>query len=148
MIAVLQRVSEARVTVSAETLGRIGPGLVVFLGVLADDGAADSEFLVDKISTFRIFGDREGKMNLSLEEVNGSVLVISQFTLCADWRKGRRPSFMRAAAPATGEALYEDFIRRLEARGFEVRRGRFGARMEVHLVNDGPVTFVLDSKLK
>lgn len=145
MIAVLQRVSRAAVRVEDRICGEIGRGLVILLGVLATDQSSDGRFLAEKIAGFRIFSDADGKMNLSIRDVAGSALVISQFTLCGDWRKGRRPSFVKAADPAAGRELYEDFIRQLTAQAIPVSTGEFGAMMQVELVNDGPVTFVLDS---
>jgi D-tyrosyl-tRNA(Tyr) deacylase len=145
LIALLQRVSEARVTVESKTVGQIGPGLVIFLGVDQGDTSKEVEFLVQKISGFRIFNDSEEKMNRSIRDVNGSALVISQFTLCADWRKGRRPSFVKAADPETGKTLYHQFIARLKDCHIPVETGQFGAMMKVQLINDGPVTFVLDT---
>ncbi len=148
MIAVLQRVSSGSVTVDGTDVGTIGVGLVVFLGVMAEDEEADSEFLAQKIAGFRIFNDDQKKMNRSILEIKGEALVVSQFTLCANWRKGRRPSFVHAAPPEKGERLYLNFVRQLQARGLSVATGVFGAMMEVKLVNDGPVTFVLDSQQK
>ncbi|MFQ6612762.1 MAG: D-aminoacyl-tRNA deacylase [Fidelibacterota bacterium] len=145
MIALLQRVLEARVSVEEVTIGKIGPGLVIFLGVEKGDSEKESEFLVQKITGFRIFNDSDGKMNRSIQDVGGSALVISQFTLCGDWRKGRRPSFINAADPALGEELYNAFIAGLEENDIPVQSGQFGAMMAVTLVNDGPVTFVLDT---
>lgn len=145
MIALLQRVLEARVSVEEVTIGKIGPGLVIFLGVEKGDSEKESEFLVQKITGFRIFNDSDGKMNRSIQDVGGSALVISQFTLCGDWRKGRRPSFINAADPALGEKLYNAFIAGLEENDIPVQSGQFGAMMAVTLVNDGPVTFVLDT---
>ncbi|NOZ03629.1 MAG: D-tyrosyl-tRNA(Tyr) deacylase [FCB group bacterium] len=146
MIAVLQRVTDGKVTVGGKVTGAIGLGLVIFLGVMREDDETDSEFLAEKIAGFRIFNDDARKMNRSIRDVNGSALVVSQFTLCGDWRKGRRPSFVNAAPPETGRALYEDFMRRLADKGVPVQKGEFGAMMKVSLVNDGPVTFVLDSR--
>ncbi|UCH62235.1 MAG: D-tyrosyl-tRNA(Tyr) deacylase [Fidelibacterota bacterium] len=146
MIAVLQRVSKAQVTIDGQVTGSIGQGLVVLLGVHRDDTEADSTFLVEKTANMRIFGDAAGKMNLSLLDVGGSALAVSQFTLVGDWRKGRRPSYINAAAPEEGERLYEHFMDGLQERNIHVESGRFGAMMQVQLVNDGPVTFVLDSK--
>ncbi|MCH7496895.1 MAG: D-tyrosyl-tRNA(Tyr) deacylase [Candidatus Marinimicrobia bacterium] len=146
MIAVLQRVSRARVFVHGEVTGAIDLGLVILLGVHRDDSEEDSSYLVEKTAMLRIFADDADKMNLSLLDVGGGALVVSQFTLLGNWRKGRRPSFTRAAPPDTGERLYRHYIDSLAARGVPVSSGRFGARMEVELVNDGPVTFVLDSK--
>jgi len=148
MIAVIQRVSESKVVVDNKTVGEIGPGLMILLGVFDDDSGTDGEFLAGKIAGLRIFNDENGKMNLSIRDVGGAALVVSQFTLCGDWRKGRRPSYIHAAAPADGERLYEDFIARLRNYSLPVESGQFGAVMQVKLVNDGPVTFVLDSKLK
>ncbi|MBP9005079.1 MAG: D-tyrosyl-tRNA(Tyr) deacylase [Candidatus Marinimicrobia bacterium] len=148
MIAVIQRVSQAYVTVENKIVGRIGPGLVILLGVFQNDGDADAAFLADKIAGLRIFGDEQQKMNLSIKDVGGAALVISQFTLCGDWRKGRRPSFISAADPETGRRLYEKFIADLKIAGVPTEQGIFGAMMAVSLVNDGPVTFVLDSKLR
>jgi len=146
MIAVLQRVTSASVTIDDQVIGSIGQGLVVLLGVHRDDTEADSTFLVEKAANLRIFSDDAGKMNLSLLDVGGSALAVSQFTLVGDWRKGRRPSYINAAAPEEGELLYEHFIDGLRERDIPVASGRFGAMMQVQLVNDGPVTFVLDSK--
>ncbi len=146
MIAVLQRVSRASVTVDGRVSGSIGSGLVVLLGVHRTDIESDAKFLVEKSVNLRIFSDSAGKMNLSLLDTGGSALVISQFTLVGDWRKGRRPSFIGAAPPEQGERLYEHFIAGLREQGVSVETGVFGAMMDVELVNDGPVTFVLDSK--
>ncbi|HOO13533.1 MAG TPA: D-aminoacyl-tRNA deacylase [Candidatus Marinimicrobia bacterium] len=148
MIAVIQRVSQAHVTVEGKIVSRIGQGLVILLGVFQNDGDADAAFLADKIAGLRIFGDEHQKMNLSIKDVGGAALVISQFTLCGDWRKGRRPSFISAADPQTGRRLYEKFIAELKIAGVPTEQGVFGAMMAVSLVNDGPVTFVLDSKLR
>jgi D-tyrosyl-tRNA(Tyr) deacylase len=146
MIAVLQRVTEAHISIDDEIVDKIGSGLLILLGVVDDDTEEDGRFLSEKIAGFRIFADAQGKMNLSIKDVGGSALVVSQFTLCGDWRKGRRPSFIHAAPPTKGEALYKDFLQRLQDKGILVGSGQFGAMMKVHLVNDGPVTFVLDSK--
>ena len=146
MIAVLQRVSRAGVTIEGRVTGSITSGLVVLLGVHKTDTETDVKFLVEKSANLRIFSDSVGKMNLSLLDTGGSALVISQFTLVGDWRKGRRPSFIGAAPPEQGERLYEHFIAGLRGQGVSVQTGVFGATMEVELVNDGPVTFVLDSK--
>jgi D-tyrosyl-tRNA(Tyr) deacylase len=150
MIAVLQRVSRAQVTVEAaeggsEVSGAIGLGLLVLLGVGHDDGDEEAALLGEKSALLRIFEDDEGKMNRSVIDVGGSALVVSQFTLLADCRKGRRPSFIEAAEPLRAERLYEVFCRDLEGHGVPVERGRFGAHMEVSLVNDGPVTILLDT---
>ena len=146
MIAVLQRVSEGKVTVEDCVIGEIETGLVILLGVAQGDTEADAEFLADRIAGFRIFNDDEGKMNRSIRDVNGEALVISQFTLAGDWRKGRRPSFTSAAPPEEGERLYEYFCAQLCALEVSVQTGEFGAMMDVSLINDGPVTFVMDSR--
>jgi D-tyrosyl-tRNA(Tyr) deacylase len=146
MRAVVQRVAGARVRVGDRTVGEIGRGLVVLLGVADDDAAADVQYMVSKVRDLRIFDDDAGKMNRSVVEASGGVLVVSQFTLCGDVRKGRRPSFDSAAPPALARALYEDVVRDLRAAGVHVATGEFQARMAVELVNDGPVTILLDSK--
>ena len=145
MRAVIQRVTEASVRVDSQEIARIGPGLVVLLGVGAQDAEADAEYMASKISGLRIFDDGQGNMNLSVMDVGGAVLVISQFTLYGDCRKGRRPSFTRAAEPEKAQALYETVMERLRASGIAVQPGRFQAAMRVSLVNDGPVTIQLDS---
>ena len=147
MIALLQRVSEAKVTVDDKIAGEIGSGLLIFLGVFQNDAQEDTKFLTNKIVHLRIFDDDAGKMNRSLLDVEGAVLVVSQFTLCADTKKGRRPSFIKAAQPKLGEKIYNNFIQDLNKRGVSVATGIFGAMMDVQLVNDGPVTFLLDSKI-
>ena len=145
MRAVIQRVSRAEVRVAGEPLGRIGPGLCVFLGIGKADGQANVDQLADKIKNLRIFEDKNGKMNLSVEEVREEVLVVSQFTLYGDCRKGNRPSFSNAAPPDQAEKLYEYFVRRLRGAGLTVATGQFKARMDVTLINDGPVTFIVES---
>ncbi|NLW56011.1 MAG: D-tyrosyl-tRNA(Tyr) deacylase [Firmicutes bacterium] len=145
MRALIQRVSFARVAVGEETTGEIGQGLLIFLGVKTGDEEAALAYLVEKIINLRIFSDEQGKMNLSLLDVGGEVMVVSQFTLYADCRKGRRPSFQGAAPPAESERLYEQFIQALRDQGLKVATGRFGADMQVTLVNDGPVTIFLDT---
>jgi D-tyrosyl-tRNA(Tyr) deacylase len=146
MIAVLQRTREAKVTVGDRVTGEIQKGLVILLGVAMGDAEADADFLTDRIAGFRIFNDDAGKMNRSIRDVNGAALVISQFTLAGDWRKGRRPSFTSAAPPEEGERLYEYFCAQLCALEVAVQTGEFGAMMDVSLINDGPVTFVMDSR--
>ena len=146
MIAVLQRVSKGNVTIYGKIRGSIKHGLVILLGVMKDDTEKDVIFLTKKVSGFRIFNDEEEKMNLSIKDINGSVLVISQFTLCGDWKKGRRPSFIHAAQPDKGEHLYKRFIYQLMEKEIPVESGKFVAFMSVSLINEGPVTFVLDSK--
>jgi D-aminoacyl-tRNA deacylase len=145
MRAVVQRVSRASVTVDGDVVGSIGKGFVVLLGVTHDDTEADAAYLAEKILGLRIFEDDAGKMNLSLADVGGACLVVSQFTLYGDCRKGRRPSFVAAAGPEQAEALYELLVERLRAGGINVATGRFRAHMDVELVNDGPVTMLLDS---
>jgi D-tyrosyl-tRNA(Tyr) deacylase len=145
MIAVVQRVSRASVRVAGETVGAIEAGLLVLLGIAQGDTGADAEWLADKCAELRIFPDDEGKMNRSVEDRSGAVLVVSQFTLLGDCVKGRRPSFTKAAPPAEADRLYRSFARRLRGRGLKVATGVFQARMEVELVNDGPVTLLLDS---
>ena len=145
MRACIQRVSQADVTVDGEVIGRIGRGLVVLLGVAHNDGASQVDRLADKIVGLRVFEDDAGKMNRSLTEVGGSMLVISQFTLYGDCRKGRRPSFTDAAPPELAEQLYEAFVARVRDQGIEVATGRFRAQMCVSPVNDGPVTLWIDT---
>lgn len=144
MRIVLQRVSRAEVRIGGEVVGRIGRGLLVLLGVARGDTVEDACWLAEKIVGLRIFNDDQGKMNRDLTEVSGSVLVVSQFTLHGDCRKGRRPSFVAAAPPETAIPLYEAFINAVRALGVPVETGRFGAMMEVELVNDGPVTLILE----
>ena len=146
MIAVLQRVSECKVTVDCRVIGEITGGLVILLGVAKEDNKKDAEFLADRIARFRIFNDQEGKMNRSIINIEGSALVISQFTLAGDWRKGRRPSFTNAAPPNKGEYLYEYFCDQLRKLNVPVETGEFGAMMNVSLTNDGPITFVMNSR--
>lgn len=146
MRAVIQRVRQSSVTVDGQVVGRIGPGLLVLLGVATDDEQKDADSLVNKIVGLRIFEDEAGKMNRSVAETDGSVLVVSQFTLLADCRKGRRPSFTQAAEPGKAEALYHFFIEAVKKQGVPTATGTFGAMMDVALVNDGPVTFVIESR--
>jgi len=143
--AVLQRAASASVAVDGEVVGSIGEGVVVLLGVEQGDGPAQTAWMVRKIAELRMFEDDAGKMNRSVEEIGGGVLVVSQFTLCADCRKGRRPSFVGAAEPALAERLYEDCVEGLRGRSLAVATGRFGAMMDVGLVNSGPVTFLLET---
>ena len=145
MRAVLQRVSRAKVTVDGETTGEIGKGILVLLGVGTDEGETEARQLVDKIVNLRIFDDEDGKMNLSLADVGGELLVVSQFTLYADTRKGRRPSYIGAAAPDEANRLYEYFVAEAQKVVAKVATGRFQAMMDVELVNDGPVTIILDT---
>lgn len=145
MRAVLQRVSRSRVLIDGEVAGAIERGLLVLLGIAHADSPEQVAWLADKITGLRIFGDDAGKMNLSLLDVGGAVLVVSQFTLYGDTRKGRRPSFIDAAPPEIAIPLYESFLDAMRARGVPVACGRFGADMQVELVNDGPVTLILDT---
>jgi D-aminoacyl-tRNA deacylase len=145
MRACLQRVTRAHVSVDEEISGQINHGLLVLLGVVQDDQETDALQLARKIVSLRVFADPEGKMNLSVGEVGGAMLVVSQFTLAGDCRKGRRPSFDEAAPPELAERLYEVFVRAVAEQGIPVATGRFRARMKVELVNDGPVTFIVDS---
>jgi D-tyrosyl-tRNA(Tyr) deacylase len=144
MRAVVQRVSEASVTVDGEVVARIGRGLLVLLGIAAGDGPEAAEWMAEKLAGLRIFENESGKFDRSVAEVGGAMLIVSQFTLCADTRKGRRPSFAAAAPPERAVPLYERVAARVAALGLPVETGRFGARMQVHLVNDGPVTVVVD----
>ena len=146
MRAVLQRVTRAEVRVGGETVGGIGAGLVVLLGVARDDAEGDARYLVEKIANLRIFDDAEGRMNLSVAESVGALLVVSQFTLYGDARRGRRPSWSAAAPPGEAEKLYEFFLAEARAAGLRVETGSFRRMMEVELVNDGPVTILLDSR--
>jgi len=144
--AVLQRVSSASVTVGERVAGTIGPGLLVLIGIEAGDGPDDRDYIVNKIRDVRMFPDAADKMNLSVADAGGGVLVVSQFTLCGDVRKGRRPSFDQAARPAEAKVLYEDTVRALRETGLRTETGEFQAMMQVALVNDGPVTILLDSR--
>jgi D-tyrosyl-tRNA(Tyr) deacylase len=146
MIVVLQRVAEAKVEVRGAVTGSIGPGLLVLLCAVQGDQPEDVAYLVRKIAQLRIFEDDGGRMNRSVQEVGGAVLVVSQFTLAASTRKGNRPSFIAAEEPRRAEAFYEEFIAGLRTLGLEVRSGAFGEMMAVSLVNDGPVTIILDSR--
>ena len=146
MRAVVQRVLSAKVTVDDRTVGEIGQGLLVLVGVEQGDGPADVEYIARKIRELRVFEDEARHLNRSVQDVGGSVLVVSQFTLAADCRKGRRPSFDEAAPPRIAKPLYEDVVRELQANGLRVATGEFQAMMLVSLVNDGPVTLLLDSR--
>ena len=145
MRLVVQRVKHARVEVGRELVGMIGEGIVILLGITRDDSIDDVEYLVDKVLRLRIFEDHAGKMNLSVLDKGGEVLVVSQFTLYGDCRKGRRPSFDEAAPPEAAVNLYDRFVDELRKRGVKIETGRFGAVMDVNLVNSGPVTLLLDS---
>ncbi len=144
--AVVQRVTKAEVRVDGAVVGRVGRGFLVLVGAADDDGEDDARLLAEKIVGLRVFPDAEGQMNLALADVAGGLLVVSQFTLLGDCRKGRRPSFAKAMAPAPAEQLYEKFVAMLRGSGVPVETGRFRAMMEVELLNDGPVTLLLDSK--
>jgi D-aminoacyl-tRNA deacylase len=144
--AVLQRVSRASVSVDGGVIGQIDLGLVVFLGVATGDGPADIEYITSKVCEVRVFPDDAGRMNQSVTEVDGALLLISQFTLLGDVRKGRRPAFDAAERPAEAEAVYEEVVRRLRTTGIPVETGRFGAHMVIDVVNDGPVTILVDSR--
>ena len=146
MIAILQRTSKASVTVNNKVVGNINSGLVILLGIKKGDSKEDADYLAQKISRFRIFNDYTSKMNRSILDIQASALVISQFTLCADTKKGRRPSFLNAESPELSKKLYEYFKVSLHKLGILVESGQFGSLMKVKLVNDGPVTFVIDSK--
>lgn len=146
MKALIQRVSQAKVVVTGETVGAIERGLLVFLGVEAGDTPADLQKLADKVVRYRVFSDENGKMNLNVQQAGGSLLVVSQFTLAADTRSGLRPSFTPAAAPALAEEYYQQFCQYCRDLGLMVATGRFAADMQVSLTNDGPVTFLLESR--
>jgi D-aminoacyl-tRNA deacylase len=146
MRAVIQRVKSAQVIVNEKIIGSIGFGLLVLLGISREDNRDDADYLVEKTSNLRIFDDQDGKMNRSLLDVGGEMLIVSQFTLSADCRKGRRPSFTAAAEPAEAKKLYQYFIERVKEKGITVATGEFQALMEVGLINNGPVTILMDSK--
>src|SRR5574341_83219 len=146
MRAVIQRVKEAKVEIDEEVVGRIREGFLVFLGVRKDDAEEDVRYLADKVLGLRIFEDEAGKMNLSITDVKGEILAVSQFTLYGDSRKGKRPSFDEAAPPDVAERLYELFVKEIRKSGIKVETGKFRAPMDVHLINSGPVTILLDSK--
>jgi D-tyrosyl-tRNA(Tyr) deacylase len=145
MKAVLQRVTRASVSIDGQVIGRIGSGLVILLGVAGNDDQKDAEYLANKSADLRLFADPEGKLNRSLLDIGGGALVVSQFTLLADTRKGRRPSFVAAAPPDKAAALVDCFVQALRNRGVPVETGRFQAHMLVEILNDGPVTIILDS---
>lgn len=146
MRAVVQKVSSSKVTVDGQIVGQINQGLMVLLGVTHDDTSKDVDYMVDKVTNLRIFEDEEGKMNLSLKDVDGEILAVSQFTLYGDARRGRRPSFSDAARPEVANPLYEEFVKKIKDQGINVGTGIFGAHMMVDLTNDGPVTILLESK--
>ena len=146
MRAVVQRVSSARVRVGDQLVGEIGLGLVLLAGVEKGDGDDDIKYIAGKVNDLRVFEDRDGKMNLSVADVRGAVLAVSQFTLCGDCRRGRRPSFDEAEAPALAKPLYAELVRKLRALNLNVQTGEFQAHMQVELINEGPVTLLLDSR--
>lgn len=146
MRAVVQRVSEGKVTVEQEVVGIINKGLLVLLGVGEEDDDKDLDYMVDKVTGLRIFEDENGKMNLSVKDIGGELLVVSQFTLYGDVRKGKRPSFTSSAHPSIAKEYYKKFISKCKEKGIKTEQGIFGAHMEVAFVNDGPVTILLDSK--
>jgi D-tyrosyl-tRNA(Tyr) deacylase len=148
MIAVIQRVSEGEVKISQRSRGKISLGYVILLGVADDDEQKDADWLAEKIICLRVFEDQDQKMNLSIKDVEGKALVISQFTLLADYKRGRRPGFTRAAKPELAIPLYEHFMDQLWQQGIEVEKGEFGAEMQVSITNEGPVTLVMDSTVK
>ena len=148
MKALLQRVTGASVSVAGEVVGRIGRGVVVFVGVAGGDTEKDTQYLAQKIANLRIFSDEAGKFNLSVLDIKGELLLVSQFTLMADTRKGRRPSFVEAASPTQAEQLFEHLVEQARATGLRVETGRFQQYMQVEIYNDGPVTILLDSKDK
>ena len=146
MIAVIQRCSSSIVRVNNKKISEIAYGITVFLGISNGDEKKDAEYVAKKIKTLRIFNDKNRKMNLSINDINGSILVVSQFTLCANIKKGSRPSFINAAPPLIGEKLYDYFILYLKNTGLKVHTGEFGADMDVELINQGPATFIIDSE--
>lgn len=146
MKALIQRVDRAEVTVDSEIISSIGKGILVFLGIKKGDTEKDIDYLVKKISQLRIFEDEKGKINLSLQDVKGEILVVSQFTLCADCRRGNRPSFDMAERPEIAKSLYEQFVAKIRELGISVSTGIFGASMKISLINNGPVTIMLESK--
>jgi D-aminoacyl-tRNA deacylase len=144
VITLLQRVSEARVEVDGSNIGRIGEGILVLVGVQAEDGEDTAALFVERLLNYRVFSDEDGKMNRSLRDIGGGLLLVPQFTLAANTKKGRRPSFTSAASPAHGEAIFDAMLEAARAAYDNVESGRFGADMQVHLINNGPVTFILD----
>ncbi len=148
MLVVVQRVSQAQVSIDNQVIAKIGPGFAILLGVVKTDTFQDLDYLVKKISQLRILADKHNKMNLSLKDTNGQVLVIPQFTLAANTKKGNRPNFVKAADPQTGKKYFKRFVIKLQATGLKVSTGKFASYMQVNLTNDGPVTIIIDSKHK
>lgn len=146
MRAVVQRVNEASVSIDNEIVSKIGKGLLVFVGVKPDDTKTDRDYIINKVTNLRIFEDENGKMNLSVKDVDGEILIVSQFTLYGDCRKGRRPSFVRAGDPKEAEQVYNDFIEEILKEPLKIQTGVFQAEMDINLINDGPVTMLLDSE--
>lgn len=146
MKALIQRVKQAHVDIEGKTVGKISEGILLFLGIEKGDTESDIEYLVKKVSALRIFEDENKKMNLSLQDINGEILVVSQFTLSADCRKGNRPSFDKAEVPEKAKEMYLKFIEKLNGKGIKVQTGEFAAFMQIHLINNGPVTILIDSK--
>ena len=146
MLAIVQRCTSSSITVDNEIISEISFGLLILLGVCKGDDKKDCEYIAKKITALRIFSDKKGKMNLSINDVQGSILVVSQFTLCANLKRGSRPSFIEAASPKFSESLYNHFVSCLRKNGAKVQTGKFGANMDVKLVNQGPATFIIDSK--
>jgi D-tyrosyl-tRNA(Tyr) deacylase len=148
MRVVIQRVSEASVTIESEITGQINKGLMILVGICPEDNLQDIQWLTQKIANLRVFGDEDGKMNLSITDIKGEILLISQFTLYASTKKGNRPSFIQSAKPEIAIPLYEQFINSLKETGIPIQTGKFGADMKISLTNDGPVTIIIDSKNK
>jgi len=146
MRAILQRVTQAKIEIDSKVVGEIGPGFLVLLGVGQKDSETDIDYLVNKIINLRVFSDQNGKFNLSVKDIKGSLLIVSQFTLFADTKKGNRPSFTNAAPPALAEDLYNKFVEKCKQTGLNIQTGQFAAHMQITLTNDGPVTISLDSK--
>ena len=148
MLAIIQRVSQAKVTVNQKTISQIGPGFLILLGVIQGDTDQDLSYLVKKISQLRIMADKQQKMNLTLKDTGGELLVVSQFTLAADVSKGNRPSFIKAAEPQLAKKFYHQFVDQLKTLSLKVKTGQFGTYMNLHLINDGPVTIIINSRTK
>ena len=147
MVVVIQRCFKSSVIIDNETIAKIDRGILVLLGICNGDKIKDADYIANKINSLRIFNDQKGKMNLSIKDINGSILIVSQFTLCANVKKGSRPSFLNAASPKIGKELYKYLISSLVKTGIDIKTGIFGAMMDVELVNEGPATFIIDSKV-